>query len=93
MVHFHHGARSIPQSYFSAAVRSVLRGIAAADPAAQVSVLVFSEGPSSMDGLQLADENGEVITWDIERESCLDIGLQCSQVRRSSFYGDALRIW
>ncbi|CAN0223974.1 unnamed protein product [Scytosiphon promiscuus] len=79
MVKFRDGARSVPQRYFSAAVRSVLRGIAGADPAAQVSVLVFSEGPSSMDRLQLRDENGKAFTWDIGRESCVDIGLNCSQ--------------
>lgn len=74
------GARCLPQKFFSAAVRSVLLGIAAVDPAAHVSILVFSEGPRNMTGLQLPDENGEAITWDIQHESCLDVGLNCSQV-------------
>lgn len=81
MIQFHNGARSIPHRYFSAAVNSVLRGIAIIDPAAHVSVLVFSEGPTALKGLQLPDEHGNAVTWDIGHESCLDIGLNCSQVR------------
>jgi len=83
MVHFRDGARSVPHKYFSATVKSVLQGIAAVDPAAHVFVLVFSEGSNGMNELQLPDEHGEPITWDIERESCLDIGLHCRQVKRS----------
>lgn len=93
MIRFRGGARVIPHRFFSAAVYSVLRGIAAVEPAAHVSVLVFSEGPGTLKGLQLNDENGEPVTWDIQHESCLKIGLICSQVRgmlpRSSGPGTA----
>lgn len=79
---FHHGERMLPPIFYSAVVRSVLRGIAAIDSAARrVSILVFSEGPSNMTGLKLPDEKGTAVTWDIQRESCLDLGLNCSQVR------------
>ena len=78
---FRHGFRNIPHKYFSAAVNSILWGIAVTDPAAHVSVLVFSEGPDTLDGLQLQDEHEKTLTWDIEHDSCLDIGLNCSQVR------------
>ena len=87
------GFRCVPHAYFQAAVTSVLRAIAAVDPEAHVSVLVFSEGPGTLKGLQLNDENGEPVTWDIQHESCLKIGLICSQVRgmlpRSSGPGTA----
>ena len=72
--------RSVPHSYFQATVTSVLRAIAASDPETHVSVLVFSEGPKRLKGLQLFDENGKPVTWDIQHESCLDIGIHCSQV-------------
>ena len=81
IIHFRHGFRNIPHKYFSAAVNSILWGIAVTDPAAHVSVLVFSEGPDTLDGLQLQDEHEKTLTWDIEHDSCLDIGLNCSQVR------------
>lgn len=81
IIKFRRGFRSIPHSYFSAAVKSVIRGIAASTPAAHVSVLVFSEGPDTMEGLQLPDEHGNPVTWDIQHEACLDFGLNCSQVR------------
>lgn len=76
------GARPTPHKVMAAAVASVLRSIAATNPAAYVSVLVFSQGnPSHMNELQLPDEHGQAVTWDISRESCLDVGLDCSQVR------------
>lgn len=81
IIHFRGGFRDIPHRYFQAAVTSVLRGIAAIDPAAHVSVLVFSEGPKRMTGFQLPDEHNRAISWNIERESCLNTGLNCSQVR------------
>lgn len=77
---FKDGARSLPHTYFQATVYSVLRAIAATDPLARVSVLVFSQGPDTLTGLQLVDEHGEAVTWNIEQESCLDLGLTCSQV-------------
>lgn len=89
IIHFRSGFRSIPHSYFSAAVRAVLQGIAVSDPAATVSVLVFSEGPNTMKRLQLPDEHGKPFTWDIERESCVDVGLTCSQVRGIKAQGGA----
>jgi len=82
MVHFRSGVRSVPHRYFSSTMGAVLQGIAVIDPAAYVTVLVFSEGPRSMSGLQLPDEHGKAITWDIEEESCLEVGLNCSQVKR-----------
>ena len=81
MIHFRGGRRSIPHRYFSVVTRSILQGIAATDPAANVSVLVFSEGPETLQGLQLHDEKGKAVTWDIKNESCVDIGLNCTQVR------------
>lgn len=87
--HFRHGFRSIPQSYFSAAVKAVLRGIAVSDPAAHVSASVFSEGPDTTNGLQLPDEHGDTFTWDTEQESCVNVGLTCSQVRGMKLQTDA----
>lgn len=84
IIRFHRGFRSIPHIYFSAAVKSVLRAIAAIDPAAHVSVIVFSEGPRRLKGFQLHDEHGKPITWDIKSESCADIGLVCRQVRSTA---------
>lgn len=75
------GKRVTPHSFFSTAVKGALRGIAATDPAAHVFVLVFSQASSKLSELQLPDEHGKAITWDIERESCHDIGLSCSQVK------------
>ena len=80
IVHHYNNKRSVPHAYFQATVTSVLRAIAAADPEAHVAVLVFSEGPKNLKGLQLNDEDGKPVTWDVRRESCLDIGLICSQV-------------
>lgn len=80
IIKFRRGVRSIPQTYFSAALDSVLRAIAVIDPAAHVSVLVFSEGPDTLEGLQLDDEHGSPVTWDIRSESCVDVGLTCNQV-------------
>ena len=80
-IHFQNGIRSVTHRYFKATVHSVLQGIAATDPAAHVSILVFSEGPSTLEKLQLNDENGDAVTWDIANESCLDMDLACSQVR------------
>lgn len=85
-IRFRNGIRSLTHKYFQATVESVLRGIAAVDPAAYVSVLVFSEGPETLTGLQLLDEHGEAVTWDIQDESCLDSGLTCSQVRNTGPY-------
>lgn len=84
---FKGGVRSLPHTYFQATVFSVLRAIAATKPGARVSVLVFSEGPDTLTGLQLVDEHGESVTWNIEQESCLDLGLTCSQVRTIAAQG------
>ena len=77
---FRDGVRSLPHTYYQATVYSVLRAIAATEPAARISVLVFSEGPDTLTGLQLVDEHGDSVTWNIEEESCLELGLTCSQV-------------
>ena len=77
--HFH-GKRTLPHAYFQATVTAVLRAIAVVDPEAHVSVLVFSEGPETLAGLQIIDENKEPVTWDVQHESCSDIGIHCSQV-------------
>lgn len=81
IITFRNGSRSLSHKYYQATATSVLRGIADTNPTAHVSVLVFSEGPDTLKGLQLVDEHGEVVTWNIVEESCLDIGLICSQVR------------
>lgn len=76
---YKNGERSLSHTYFQATVASILRAISAADPAAHVSILVFSEGPESLTGLHLLDEHGEAVEWDIEQESCLGMGLICRQ--------------
>lgn len=81
MVRFHHGKRSIPHTFFVEAVRAVLAAISAVDRGARVSVLVFSEAPAEMPELQLPDEKGQPITWDIPRDSCRQLGLRCAQVQ------------
>lgn len=84
------GRRATPHSVFAAAVKSVLRGVAAVDPAAHVRVVVFSQltyrkgrdKKHKLEPLELLDADGNVIAWDIEQEACRDVGLSCSQVRR-----------
>lgn len=81
MIRFRGGARSMPHAYFVAAVRSVLLGIAASAPGTQVTLLIFTESRMTLGENQLLQEDGKVVTWDIARESCEEIGLNCSQVK------------
>lgn len=80
MVHHLDGIYNIPHVYYVATVRSVLRSISVVDPNTTVSVLVFSEGGGQEDKNQVPDERNRPVGWDIERESCRELGIRCTQV-------------
>lgn len=68
--------RELPHQYFVGAVEAALRAISTVEPGASVDLVVFSEGKWG----RMVDEMGVPVTWDIQREVCEGVGLNCTQV-------------
>lgn len=56
-----------------------LHSISTADSEAQVDVVVYSEGQWG----GMVDEMGVPVDWDVPSEICEDLGLHCTQVKRT----------
>lgn len=69
--------RGLPHQYFVRAMEVTLNAISRVEPAANVDVVVFSEGRWG----EMVDEQGVSTDWNIGSEICEELGLQCSQVR------------
>lgn len=69
--------RELPHQYFKRAMEMTLSTISDVDPGASVELLVFTEGFRG----GMVDEMGLPVDWDIPREICLGLGIECAQVR------------
>lgn len=70
--------RELPHVYYLRAIEATLQAIAAIEPHAKISMVIFSEDRSGV----LIDETGVPVDWDVPNEICKDIGLSCTQVRK-----------
>lgn len=82
VITLHDGDMAIPHQFTVASLRAVLKAIASVSPRTRpVTIAVFSEGVDINDdqGLQLVNEDGHPISWDIPKELYAGLGLICHQ--------------